>query len=191
MFGGFKWWSSRCPSVVELTNRSAQLHQEILSSSEKEWTTETENNLMVLSDIILSGNNWRRHSQKVTCCVVQIRRKSTVTEKRLVFTRGGRWKEGVTVTPQEMGWWNSSVTVTQTYPHVMIHRTVHSTFSKAKNYCVKTEKINKQKTYTELTSDLRIQISGQVGPVASGLYNQLPVILVSHSGIKLGISIKV
>lgn len=56
---------------------------------------------MVLSGIILSE---RSHSQKVTCCVIQNRRKSTVTEERLVFTRGGRWKEGVTVTPQqEMG----------------------------------------------------------------------------------------
>lgn len=99
--------------MVELTNRSAHPHQEILFSSEKEWTTDTGNNLMVLSGISLSE---RSHSQKVTCCVIQIRRKSTVTEGRLVFTRGGRWKKGVTVTPQpEVGWWNSSVTVIQTY----------------------------------------------------------------------------
>lgn len=52
---------------------------------------------MVLSGISLSE---RSHSQKVTCCVIQIHRKSTVTEERLVFTRGGRWKKGVTVTPQ-------------------------------------------------------------------------------------------
>lgn len=79
--------------------------------------------------------------------------------------QGGRWKEVWLWLHNQR--WNDGTLLWWLYKlptHITIHRTVQSTFPKAKSYCVKTEKINKQKTYMEHTSDLKIQISGHIGP---------------------------